>query len=89
MPELCSNCGRQGFCSVSQDGVESVLCARCAEDLAGPVGLGSLVRAFDRQRKLGGPCPHCGTTAEKLRQSALVGCPLCYEVFAAEIGSME
>jgi len=33
--------------------------------------------------QIGSRCPHCGTTAEKVSESGLVGCPLCYVALSA------
>ena len=41
--------------------------------------LASLGRAFGRSRASFAACPHCGWTLEKAQETALFGCPLCYE----------
>jgi protein-arginine kinase activator protein McsA len=35
-----------------------------------------------RQR---GSCPYCGTTEAEIVELGLAGCPLCYEVFPANV----
>ena len=34
------------------------------------------------------PCPSCGLTYAQFRQSGLLGCPKCYEVFEGQLGPL-
>jgi len=33
-------------------------------------------------------CPHCGITRAEYRKSSRLGCPVCYEAFAKELGGV-
>ncbi|MBS1719134.1 MAG: hypothetical protein JST35_01670 [Armatimonadetes bacterium] len=32
-------------------------------------------------------CPYCGTKRLQWKETALLGCPLCYEVFAEDLAA--
>lgn len=34
-------------------------------------------------------CPNCGWTLAQVQQMAVLGCPLCYEVFKTEMTSQQ
>lgn len=34
-------------------------------------------------------CPNCGWTASQVQERAVLGCPLCYEVFKSDITSQQ
>ncbi|MCC6403709.1 MAG: hypothetical protein IT207_06830 [Fimbriimonadaceae bacterium] len=48
----------------------------------GSTRLDPLLLALVRKPTPGAPCPACGWTREQYRSTGLLGCPLCYEVFA-------
>lgn len=45
----------------------------------------SFAEAWNRPRRERDNCPHCGVTSEEIGRLAVLGCPLCYEVFPAEL----
>ena len=79
---ICSRCGAEATVVLAKGGVEERLCLACAERRAGMSGLGELARAMALNPAPDGLCPHCGTTAETARRTALAGCPLCYTALA-------
>jgi protein-arginine kinase activator protein McsA len=88
MPEACGQCGRPSEYVVLHDRMETCLCGQCALGRSGFFGLETLTGGMQFPRRRSGPCPHCGTTVESIEATALVGCPLCYEVFAQRISEM-
>ena len=75
----CADCGAPAALSITEGGVTRVLCPACTDARAGVPSLAILARSLRRPRRRDGKCPYCGTTAEQASETALVGCPLCYE----------
>lgn len=48
-----------------------------------------LVSGFLVYERASEPCPHCGWTLQQVQERAVLGCPLCYEVFKSEITSQQ
>ncbi len=82
---LCSHCG--GAVSFwLTDVSEAALCTACTDRALPELRIVGLRRAFSRPRRLDGTCPFCGWTTTQLAETALVGCPLCYE--ALDLGAI-
>ncbi|MGV3618402.1 MAG: hypothetical protein ACO1SV_24005 [Fimbriimonas sp.] len=81
----CADCGAPAALSVIEGGVTRALCPTCAESRAGVPALATLARALRRPRRRDGKCPHCGSLATEAAETALVGCPLCYEALQASL----
>lgn len=82
---LCSECGAEARYRVTEAGVQTTLCGRCADELCGWIDLDALLSGFRKPRAGGDECPYCGTTRQQAVETGLVGCPLCYEVFPADV----
>ena len=87
MAGKCTECGRPATFVCEQDGVQSSLCASCATLRAGFYGAAEFLQAFVRTKASRQACPNCGTRAEEVESSGLVGCPLCYEALQPTIMS--
>lgn len=55
--------------------------------VVGAEPLAAVLKSFKRPRNEVGPCPHCGCTQNQWKETGLVGCPLCYEVFRKDLSS--
>ncbi|CAN5345158.1 hypothetical protein BH11ARM1_BH11ARM1_12850 [soil metagenome] len=88
MPDTCTNCGRPAEFQLAEAGVESLLCGACAAEKSNYFEIKAFHKAFVRPRQTSGPCPHCGTTQQDVEGHAIVGCPLCYEVFGRHIDAL-
>lgn len=75
----CADCGAPAALSITEGGVTRALCPACTDARAGVPSLATLAKALRRPRRRDGKCPYCGTSAEDAKETALVGCPLCYE----------
>lgn len=75
----CADCGAPAALRITEGGVTRALCPACTDARAGVPSLAILARSLRRPRRRDGKCPYCGTSAEEASETALVGCPLCYE----------
>jgi protein-arginine kinase activator protein McsA len=50
-----------------------------------PATIIRVVRGIRNTEKMEGLCPHCKWTQADFDKTQLLGCPLCYEVFRAEL----
>lgn len=67
-----------------RDGEESLWCESCLRETP-ELALVELLKSLKRPKKPMANCPHCGWRIEQVQETALLGCPLCYEVFATDI----
>jgi len=81
----CERCGRPAEFRLTEQERETVVCRRCVDRLAGVSRLGAVLTAFLRAPERLDTCPYCGCRDVDWRESGIVGCPLCYEVFQAEL----
>jgi hypothetical protein len=77
--DRCNVCGGASVFNVLADGASQTYCASCLDRAFPDIRPGALRKAFVRPRRLDGRCPHCGCSEQDMAETALVGCPLCYE----------
>ena len=78
MSGRCAVCGAQARYRVAREDGTECYCDSCFKRT--PEGEWKpLLDSFARPLAPAGKCPHCGWTVERLEQTGLVGCPLCYE----------
>jgi protein-arginine kinase activator protein McsA len=77
--EGCAHCGGAATLIVREDGATSSICSSCLDRIMPGMRLGSLRKQFIRDREERGVCPYCGWTNQQVAETALMGCPLCYE----------
>ncbi len=75
----CSRCGGAATFWMIENSTELPFCAACTDRELADVRISGLRKAFSRPRRFDGTCPYCGWTAQQLAESALLGCPICYE----------
>lgn len=66
-----------------------MLCDHCRPPWAAVRMFEAFAKEWDRPRRPCEVCPNCGVTAEEIGRLGVLGCPLCYEVFPAEIWRFE
>lgn len=100
MADTCDNCGEEAVTHevikdpVTGEYVEHHFCAKCSKEqgLAGHAGLeqpSTTQAAVVRVSAAGlGPCPSCGVTFARFRETGRLGCPSCYGHFEQVIGPM-
>jgi protein arginine kinase activator len=75
---LCEGCAAQhGLTQKAGSPISEILKAVVGVPMAG-AGVAARVTA----------CPQCATTFAEFKQHGLLGCPTCYEVFAAQLGPL-
>jgi len=65
-----------------QRGLETTADGDAVDRLSGVTGLYRLLRLMRPKPKPSNTCPACGATYEHVRATGLMGCGLCYSVFA-------
>ncbi len=63
-------------------GLEAIVDAARLDAISGAPGLGRLLSALRQPAVPEATCPACGWTSADLQRTALLGCGLCYSVFA-------
>lgn len=48
-----------------------------------------LLSGFLGYERIDAVCPNCGWSLAQVQERAVLGCPLCYEVFKSEITSQQ
>ena len=81
----CERCGRPAVFGLTEQGHRSWYCAQCLERASGVKRLGAVLSAFLRKPERLDACPYCGCRDTEWRNSGVMGCPLCYEVFQNEL----
>lgn len=82
---VCDRCGQTASLRISEGGVERWVCGVCADYAMGSNGLLKLAEAMTRPRRLDGVCPYCRANEAEAKDTGVVGCPLCYVAFGAEL----
>lgn len=78
---ICAECGRRNVLQVEGLGTGQVLCARCLDARLDQPGFSGFMQAFITPQIKRETCPFCATTVSMVRDSGLMGCPICYEAF--------
>lgn len=82
----CSVCGSgEAPYRWISSGISEFRCARCIDDALPAQWLRTFLAGLQRPRLLADVCPLCGTQRIQLSVTGLVGCGLCYELFAETI----
>ncbi|MBX3112907.1 MAG: hypothetical protein KF857_12985 [Fimbriimonadaceae bacterium] len=68
-----------------QRGLETTADGDAVDRLTGVTGLHRLLRLMRPLPKPSTVCPACGATLEKVLATGLMGCGLCYSVFADKL----
>jgi hypothetical protein len=75
----CADCGHSAELLLKMAGAGVPLCPACLDARFPGERLGSAISAFVRNPRPVNQCPYCGWTQERLNESDLAGCPLCYQ----------
>lgn len=81
----CAECGGAATLILTEGPDRIALCVACVDRKFPELRLGSFKKQFMRPRKTDGACPNCGWTQQKLSETGLLGCPLCYEALEVPI----
>lgn len=88
LSRVCARCGRPARWSVTfEEASARWLCDGCLEVETGFRALRRPLSQMARPAPESDQCPACGTRWLLVEATALVGCPVCYEVFGSAIRS--
>lgn len=91
---LCQNCKRRTatqnhMAIINNKSFEYHLCAQCANEMFGgfenSYAKGASAGLFEEQPQVEKVCPLCGMTLAEFKETFLLGCPSCYDVFREEL----
>jgi protein-arginine kinase activator protein McsA len=82
---MCDSCGGLPQYSIKENGHRFSLCARCLDKKYPHLAVEALRKSLIKDRASHETCPYCKTTLSQAKDTGLVGCPLCYEVFPGDV----